>query len=415
MKPYLILMLCFFATIGTAQIKFSMNMTDSRVAKLQKSKDARTKLERYKKMYAQDSMQAYKDRQKFLKDSLGGKRQLKHYNDSLQLEALYKDNLNSYLGRAKGMKDQYAINNDSLSIENWKKDQMTELKARHLGDPDLPDSLQGIAVMAKYGMYGTMMETYASRKGIPTDSSSLAQQLAVEDRVKAYLPEELQGDQEFGSFQDHFMGGEEMDKDNPTGMFADHLPPEQMKAATTAMSVLKKGYISVSNTNDLSTAKKRKSLEGAPFRRRLFLGGNVAIKSVNPVILDTDIQVGYKFNRDFYTGVGFIIREQFSDQPSALVGDAYGHTFFVNHDLPLGIFAYGEVQNMNKQSLFQENLVESEWEQSYLLGIGKELPLTSKINLTAMILYDLNYKRNDLNGKPIVIRFGYRISELALW
>jgi len=272
-----------------------------------------------------------------------------------------------------------------------------------------------MATMAKYGMYGTMMETYAGRRGIPTDSSSLAGQLAIEDRVKSFLPEGLQEEQSFGSFQNQFTGGDEIDKDNPTSLFAEHLSPEQMQTATTAMTMLKKGYISVPNSNDLSSAKKRNSLEGAPFRRRIYLGGNVALQSIKPAILDVDIQVGYKFNRDFFTGVGFIIREQFSDQPSALVGDAYGHSVFVNHELPFGIFAYTEFQNMQNQSLFQENRVETEWQQSFMMGIGKELPLTKSVNLTAMILYDLNFKNNDLNPRPLVVRFGYRISELALW
>ena len=98
-----------------------------------------------------------------------------------------------------------------------------------------------------------------------------------------------------------------------------------------------------------------------------------------------------------------------------MVGDAYGHSVFVNHELPFGIFAYAEFQNMQNQSLFQENRVETEWQQSFMMGIGKELPLTKSVNLTAMILFDLNYKNNDLNPRPLVVRFGYRISELALW
>ena len=415
-------MACLCATCTTAQVKFTANMTDSRLAKLKKSKDARTKLQRYQKMQVQDSLKASKERRKFLRDSLGSKRMMKAYSDSLELKELYKNNVNSYLGRAglggyKAQFDQYKQAKDSMGIEAWKQQQKDKW-GRPFGVGDsigVPDSLSGMDVMAKYGMYGTMMETYATRKGLPTDSASLMQQLAIEEKVKSYLPEELQGDQGFGSFQEQFVGDAEMDKDNPTGVLTEHLSPEQMKAASATMSVLKKGYISVANTNDLSTAKKRKSLKDAPFKRRVFLGGNVALKSFAPVILDTDIQVGYKFNRDFYIGTGFIIREQFSDMPSALVGDAYGHSFFVNHDLPLGIFGYMEFQTLRKQSLFQENLIEAKSEQSFMMGIGKELALTSKVNLTAMILYDLNYKNNNLNPKPIVIRFGYRISELALW
>lgn len=53
-----------------------------------------------------------------------------------------------------------------------------------------------------------MMDTYVSRHGIPTDSASIANQLTVEEQVKAFLPEELRSEQEFGGFRQQFGDGD---------------------------------------------------------------------------------------------------------------------------------------------------------------------------------------------------------------
>jgi len=402
-----------------AQVKFQTNLTHSRLGRLAKAKDAKTKLKRYKKMYNQDSIKAAREEQRHLRDSLGTKG-YKVRRDSLENVRKFGVSRNTYLSRGQQLKIKKptapGFERPSHPLDSLKgkipDDSLRVLKRQYAKDQaDIhPDSV-GFQTMARYGMYGAMMDTYASRRGVPGDSASMANQLAMEDRVKAYLPEELQSDQEFGSFQSSFGSG---DPNNPTKTMPENLPPEQMQAATAAMSVLKKGYISVPNSNDMSTAKKRNSLEGAPLKQRIFIGGNVALASIQPAILDIDLQVGYKFTRDFVLGVGFIVREQFDKQPSTLVGDAYGHSVFANYDLPLGIFAYAEAQRMKTQSLFQENgPMEAPWEQAYMVGIGKEIPLNRVINLTAMVLYDLNHKHNDLHPRPIVVRFGYRMSELA--
>ena len=404
LRIFLILFCLLAVEVLPAQVKFTTNMSDSRLGRLARAKDARTKLKRYKKMYHQDSLQAAKEHRKQMRDSLGTKG-YKAHQDSLLRVKKFGFTKNTQLSRMQASRPGLAHPLDTLK-GRISDDSLRILKREYNREHMPSDSLSGMEMMAKYGMYGTMMDTYGSRAGVPTDSASMANQMAVEEQLKSFLPEELRGGQEFGGSQ---MAGEE----NTTKAMAENLPPEQMQAATAAMAVLKKGYISVPNSNDLSSAKKRNSLEGSPLKQRIFLGGNVALQSINPAILDVDIQVGYKFNRDFAMGIGFIIREQFDKQPSMLVGDAYGHSVFATHDLPFGIFAYAEFQNIKTQSLFQENLVEAEWQQSFMLGIGKELPLTSFLNLTAMILYDFNYKNNDLHARPIVVRFGYRVSELA--
>jgi hypothetical protein len=262
-----------------------------------------------------------------------------------------------------------------------------------------------------------MKDMYGQSKAdpVPTDSASMAQKLAMEQRIKTLLPE---GMKPAGNpnLQEGFTGGQNVS--NPmasnAAVFDNSLPPEQRAKALASTTVMKKSYVSMPNSNDPSTAKKRNSLEGQPLKRRIYLGGNITLQSLRPPILDTDIQGGYKFNRDFFSGVGFVVREQFDERPSMLVGDAYGYSVFANHKIPLGLFAYAEIQNMRTQSLFQENLVQASWQQAYNLGIGKEIPVLPWLNLTTMVLYDFNHKNNDLSARPFSIRIGYRLSELAM-
>jgi hypothetical protein len=266
-------------------------------------------------------------------------------------------------------------------------------------------------------MYGAMKDMYGQSKTgtVPTDSASLAQKLAMEQRLKSLMPQDMQkglGEPPGGIGNDYKSLSEPSVKSIPLDQFSKNVPGEQMSSATATMSAAKKTHVSMPREGE--DVPKRNSLEGQPLKRRIYLGGNITLQSVNPPILDTDIQVGYKFNRDFLMGTGFIIREQFDERPSMLVGDAYGYSVFANHKIPLGLFAYAEIQNMRTQSLFQDNLVQADWQQAYNLGIGKEIPVLPWLNLTTMVLYDFNHKNNELSTRPFSIRIGYRLSELAM-
>jgi hypothetical protein len=382
-----------------AQVKVSL--TDQRMSRLNKSPDARSRLARYRKYQKKDELKAMKDRQKFVKDSLRTAPKLPFTVPGCQPPL---DSIRAIEAR-KGQ-----LSKDSIDL-------LKRQFIRRYCLGNRPDSLDGLGTMQRYGMYGAMKDMYGQSKTgtVPTDSASLAQKLAMEQRLKSLMPQDMQkglGEPPGGIGNDYKSLSEPSVKSIPLDQFSKNVPGEQMSSATATMSAAKKTHVSMPREGE--DVPKRNSLEGQPLKRRIYLGGNITLQSVNPPILDTDIQVGYKFNRDFLMGTGFIIREQFDERPSMLVGDAYGYSVFANHKIPLGLFAYAEIQNMRTQSLFQDNLVQADWQQAYNLGIGKEIPVLPWLNLTTMVLYDFNHKNNGLSARPFSIRIGYRLSELAM-
>ncbi|MEQ9468193.1 MAG: hypothetical protein RLN88_12320, partial [Ekhidna sp.] len=142
-----------------------------------------------------------------------------------------------------------------------------------------------------------------------------------------------------------------------------------------------------------------------------FLNGNVTIQSTDPVILDSNIQLGYRWNKSFSTGMGLLLREQLNDRDSAaLTGDAHGFSLFANYDILKGFFLYTEYQLVKNKSLFQESSVPAYWQYAALAGVGRRFSISAKVSLSISLLYDFNYKNNDLNSRPLTPRVGYQVS-----
>lgn len=90
----------------------------------------------------------------------------------------------------------------------------------------------------------------------------------------------------------------------------------RLEAVKKKMKVDKQKYSQLGNSQDMSTAIKRKSLKGAPLKQRIYFGGNFNINSTDPVILDFSPQLGYYLNRKWIIGAGFTYRNSFSSTDS---------------------------------------------------------------------------------------------------
>ena len=137
----------------------------------------------------------------------------------------------------------------------------------------------------------------------------------------------------------------------------------------------------------------------------------VDLQSTDPLVLDANIQLGYQWTKKLSTGIGLLYREQFtsSDSTASVTGDAYGWSVFINYDIAKGFFVYGEAQQVINQPIFGEtNLVKAK-EYAYLLGAGRKFSIGKRAKLSVMMLYDLNYKNNNLNQRPLVPRIGYSV------
>ncbi|WP_421898639.1 hypothetical protein [Marinoscillum sp.] len=388
MRQFFIIVLITCKLTSTAQVAFKVNLSEKHRQKVERTQDIHKKLKRYRKLIGKEERKARK---------------------------AYAD-----------------------SLKNVTYDQMpydSALIVAHLPDSSSrEDSLAwALNALAQHHEYG---ELQASLQNL--DSAQLAalaqKELTpkVEQLTKEYLPKDMQQTTDFQSMQAEQMGELPFD---PTSNPADQLPfdpaaspaekieqlqekvnPQDLAQLQQKLTKLKSKYISIPDLSNPDSGVKRNSLKGRPLKDRIYLGGNVAIQSTDPIILDSDIQLGYKVNKDLAFGAGFKWRESFHtpDSLTALSKDAHGYSLFVSHQLPKSFFAYGEYGTVCNRSLFGEREVKGSWQHEYLVGLGRQFKVNRFLDLTVLFLYDFNHRNNTTHPRPFVMRMGYRIQKLSL-
>ncbi|WP_424964143.1 hypothetical protein [Ekhidna sp.] len=189
--------------------------------------------------------------------------------------------------------------------------------------------------------------------------------------------------------------------------------PEQFQDAQADIQKMKKKYSELPDTRYPEEGTKRNSLEDIPFKQRLYFGGNISLQSTDPLILSTNLQLGYWINKKWLAGVGLTLREQFTaeDSTSLTTGDGHGYSLFTRYDIPKGFFTWAESEWQIDKSLFgNEQPASKGWQRAHLLGIGREFKI-GIVQMMSMIMYDFNYQNNDLNSRPWVFRLGVRFSK----
>ncbi len=256
------------------------------------------------------------------------------------------------------------------------------------------------------------------------DSLALAEASRIlEEEAKKFLPDGVGADDPMAQFANPAEALSESgipSKPNPNLVKPEmarelfkKIDAEEFQDAQAEIQKLKKKYSELPDTRYPEEGTKRNSLEDTPFKKRLYFGGNLSLQSTDPVIVNTNLQVGYWINKKWLGGVGVILREQFSnDSTSTLTGDGYGYSLFTRYEIPKGFFAWGELERQINRSVFgsNEETIPAQWESAYLLGVGREFKI-GFVQMSSMILYDFNYKNNELNARPIVFRLGFRFSK----
>ncbi|MEM6814371.1 MAG: hypothetical protein AAF600_08250 [Bacteroidota bacterium] len=190
---------------------------------------------------------------------------------------------------------------------------------------------------------------------------------------------------------------------------------KQFKDAQTNLQKLKKKYSKLPDSRYPEEGTRRNELSRLPFKKRLYFGGNVSLQSTDPFILNTNLQVGYWINKKWMAGIGFVLREQFSeeDTTSTIRGDGYGYSVFTRYDIKKGFFGWAESEFQLDKSFFgsqEQPMKSASWQYAYLLGIGREFKI-GKVQMMSQILYDFNHQNNDFNSRPLVFRIGWQLSK----
>ncbi len=390
----------------SGQIKFDVNVSDKHLKKVEKSGDAREKFKNYRKFYQKDSAkaarQAWKDYKYDNKDSLKSEGKWKEAKANRRELILGQYELNP---------KKYYVDPANFGIPKDSTDWAIQQLARD------GDFAQVQKIYEAYGQYDSAYLDQFHPDSTLLDSATLANRFDMKQRLASYLPPELAQESDFSIAQKMKHGAVDeygmltrIDRSGVSAFF-ENISPEEFTKSQVSLQAAKTKYAAIPELSKPEEGVKRNSLKGSPLKNRLFLNGNIAIQSTSPMILDANIQVGYKWTKAFSSGVGLLLREQFSNRDStSLTGDAHGVSVFSNYDILKGFYVYGEYQLVKNKSLFQETPVAATWQYAALLGIGRRFQLSNKISVSISLLYDFNYKNNNLNQRPLVPRIGYQVN-----
>ena len=190
---------------------------------------------------------------------------------------------------------------------------------------------------------------------------------------------------------------------------------DKIQQVQSKMGELKKKYSYMPNSNDLSSAVKRTSLQEESFWDRLVLGGNFNISKTSPLNIDMSPVVGYRINKLFEAGVTGCYRGQFSRDKykinAVMDKETYGYSAFVNHMFFRNFFANVEAERMRITTVSEEE-VKREWNQTLLIGVGRKINVSKWLEMQALILFNVLHDNKDgLYNSPVVFKTGFRLKK----
>lgn len=391
-----------YASLG--QVKFEAKITGKHLKKVERAKNARSKLSSYKKLYSKDSIrqakQAWNEYKKNHKDSL------KTIDKWQEIKAHKKEVL---LGEYE-LKDpkKYVLDYSKFEPPSDSVDWALQELAK------VGDFKQLQQYYESYAHYDSSYLDQFKMDSIQLDSLDLIERFGLKQKIESYLPPELAKETDtdianqmkFGEL-DQYGDLQKIDRSGIKDFFK-KVPKKEFIKSQLSLDSAKLNFTKVTTLEKEEEGIKRKSLEGTPLKDRFFLNGNVGAQSTDPIIINTAIRIGFKWTKALSTGFGIVMREQINNRDS-ISGEAHGYSAFVSYEIDKGFFAYSEFQRLKNSSFFSESSAIESWEEAALVGIGRGFQITKKISFSVSLLYDLNYKQNDLNTKPLVPRFGYRI------
>lgn len=190
--------------------------------------------------------------------------------------------------------------------------------------------------------------------------------------------------------------------------------PASLQQLQRKMSRMMRKYSVVPNSNDLSTAVKRTSLEGRRFKERLFVAGNFQTPSIDPLTIDFSPAVGYRINSRFTSGIGGMYRQSFADSIPRMANAVVGYKFFTCYDVINQFYFYGELAQNSTSIPSSELSPKREWTAAAFAGVGRKFMIHSKVESTIVILYNFLYeKRDPIYTSPWALRVGFQSSILG--
>ena len=365
---------------------------------------------------------------------MGGERlnQLEQYR---QGKEIWEKSKNQYL-KAKLLKDSLqSIHGDSLS-QYFTEAELKELEIPEQFDPYEQLTPEQKELLDQYKAYTDSLsldslKAMAVQQGSAYLEEELKNQLtdigafkelnALEQQNQA-LQEQINGYKDQMNPEQYTRYTESIPKPSKEEIFGQlktniPIPKDKLAAARNKLAKLKKKYSSIVNTDSMQTAVKRNSLEKEPFHKRLSYGGYFDIQSTDPFAMDFAPTVSYSINKKWQAGLSAMYRRTFGEQDSLsqIPLTSWGARVFTNYEVKKGFFGQLEYDRSFKKNNTEQLKSSSEGKKvrkwsgvsAINMGIGRRFKLTSKINSSVLLLYDVMHESGkSIQPRPISVRFG---------
>lgn len=389
MKCFLTIGLMLLSWIGFSQVKFDVRLSDKHTRRVEQTKDVRKKLKKYKKLM-----------------SKAEKRELKHYQDSLKSVALEQVPYDSTM-ILKHLPDS-ASRSDSIA---WALNTL----AQYHQNEDISEYIQTVSSVDSVGFSLDSLELtpLAEKVGSKYMPDDLDLPDASYQSLHNQHKEALMGDVPMETLSSVREAGE--DPKAKIEALQENLRTDELVRLQTKLSKLKKKYVSIPDLSNPESGIKRSSLKGRPLIDRFYLGGNVAVQSTSPLVLDVDLKLGYKLDKRLSVGGGVRWREAFGapDTTATMLSqNSHGYSLFSDYELAKGFFAHLEYGSIRNSALFQEGASFEKWQQEYLVGVGREFQIASFGSISTLFLYDFNHRNNNTHPRPFVMRIGFNLTKV---
>lgn len=202
-------------------------------------------------------------------------------------------------------------------------------------------------------------------------------------------------------------------KEKAVDHFAGHA--DKLQAAQSKLADIKRKYPEgVSSIKDLPK-RRPNPLKGKPFKERLVLGLTVQIHPDKIPNVDLSPFAGFKVSPRFSFGLGGNYRLVSKPKFKGLTSDGavYGYRAFTELMVHKGFFLHAEYEMLKtlvRDSIHfgaSEKILEKEWVDGLLIGIGKEYKIGGLVKGNMQVLYNFLNEPNSPYKEKVMVRFGF--------
>jgi hypothetical protein len=158
-------------------------------------------------------------------------------------------------------------------------------------------------------------------------------------------------------------------------------------------------------------AKRTNEIKDKPFYERLIPGISLQAYNTSAFSMDFSPHLGYRLTERWSVGLGVVYRAGFNERYSSFVRSEgiYGFRNYISFKAIKGFYLHGEFETLRlaervkppAETNFQQNVYASHF------GVGKQYPISRKINGTLLALYRIEYDGHLPGMSKINLRVGF--------